>query len=112
MKSESRIQQEIFQWYWNTHCLPVHNPREMFIHIPNEGERNGRLTSIGLYSGASDIIFTYRGEHLYCEVKDATGTQKPNQKEFEEHVKQCGHTYFIVRSLDEFKSFIENLPNK
>jgi len=109
MKSESKIQQEIFVWYWNGYCLPIHDRRELILHIPNEGKDNGRLVPVGLYPGASDLLFTFRGQHYYCEVKDAKGKQSPNQKKFQAHVEQCGYEYFIVRSLEEFKQLLKVL---
>lgn len=109
-KSESRIQQEIFVWYWNMYCLPVRDPREIIYHIPNEGKENAKLTSVGLYPGAADLIFTYKGQHYYCEVKEPErGRQSPNQKKFQKHVEQCGYKYFIVYSLHEFQQLIESI---
>ena len=108
-KSESRIQQEIYMWYWNMYCLPSHDPREIIYHIPNEGKDNAKLVKVGLYPGAADLVFTYRGRHYYCEVKEPErGKQSPNQIKFQKHVEQCGYVYFIVFSLDEFKQFIKN----
>jgi len=106
MKSESRIQQEIVVWYNNNYCLPKHEPREFILHIPNEGKGNGKLVAVGLYPGASDLIFSFRGVIYFCEVKDEKGTQKPNQKKFHKHIEQCGFEYFVVRSLEEFKQRI------
>jgi len=105
-KAEERIQQEIFMWYWNTRCLPIHNPREIIYHIPNEGKNNGQLTAIGLYPGAADLVFTLNGKHYYCEVKDDKGTQSPNQKKFQKHIEHCGHQYHVVRSLEQFQTLI------
>lgn len=109
MKAEDLVQQEIFRYYWNTYCLPKHQPREFILHIPNEGKDNGKLASIGLYSGASDIVFSCKGIIYFCEVKTVTGTQSPNQKKFETHVTQSGFTYFLVRSLEDFKKFLEKV---
>lgn len=103
MKSESKIQQEIYRYYWNNFCLPNKEPREIIYHIPNEGKGNGRLISVGLYPGASDLVFTYKGQHYYCEVKDLTGKQSTNQIKFQKHVIQSGYKYFVVRSLGEFQ---------
>ena len=109
MKSESKIQQEIFRWFWNNYCLTSHKPRGIMYHVPNEGANNGRLVPIGLYSGCADLVFTYKGEHYYCEVKDATGKQSPNQLKFQKHIEDCGHVYFVVRSLEEFITKLESL---
>jgi hypothetical protein len=109
-REEDKIQQEIFVWYWNNYCLPICTPREIMYHIPNEGKDNGRLVSIGLMPGAADLVFTYRGQHYYCEIKTEKGTQSPNQKKFQKHIEQCGYIYFICRSLLQFQNFIVYLP--
>jgi len=104
--SESRIQQEIFEWYWNTHCTPLRSPREIIFHVPNENQH--RLTNIGVVSGMSDLVATYRGRLLFIEVKTETGKQSPNQKKIEDHVGRVqGCEYHLVRSLEEFKEIIE-----
>ena len=108
MKSESRIQQEIFRWFWNSYCLPTCEPREIIYHVPNEGQH--RLVSIGVLSGCSDLIFTFKGTHYYCEVKTPEGKQSRNQKKFQDHVEKVkGCEYFICRSLKEFQEKIIEL---
>jgi hypothetical protein len=108
-RQEEVIQAKIFQWFWNNYCLKFHNPREIIFHVPNEGANNGRLVSIGLYPGCADLIFTWKGQHHYCEIKTPTGTQSPNQKKFENHVKQAGYKYHLCRSLEEFQQLIPTL---
>lgn len=108
-RHEEVIQSKIFRWFWNKYCLKHHEPRELIYHVPNEGKNNGRLVSIGLYPGCADLIFTWKGKHYYCEIKTAKGIQSINQKRFEAHVKQAGYTYFLCRSLEEFKNIIQSL---
>jgi hypothetical protein len=108
-RKEDKLQQAIYQWYWNEYCLPIHTPREVIYHIPNEGKNNSHLTDIGLYPGAADLVFTFRGRHYYCELKTDIGRQSPNQLKFQRHIEQTGHVYFICRSLSEFKNIIETL---
>lgn len=107
MKSESKIQQEIYQWYWNNFCLPSHENREMILHIPNENQH--RLMSIGVYAGAADLLVTVLGKVLFVEVKTETGKQSPKQKLFEKHCVNVGIPYYLVRSLEEFKELIKQL---
>lgn len=104
MKTESKIQQEIFRYYWNAFCLPNQTQRECIFHVANENQH--KLMNIGVLAGVSDLILTFRGKTYYCEVKTPTGRQKPSQIEFEKHIKQTGHEYFIVRSLDEFQAWL------
>ena len=84
-KSESKIQQEIFVWFWNKFCLPKCEPREVIFHVPNENQH--RLVNIGVLPGVSDLVFTWKGRHYYCEVKDNKGKQSGNQIKFENHIK-------------------------
>lgn len=110
LKSESKIQQEIFRHFWNTHCLPKCEHREVIFHVPNEGQH--RLVNIGVLAGVSDLLFSWRGVMYFCEVKDAKGKQMPSQVKFEDQITNAGFDYFIVRSLDEFNAWCkENLKD-
>jgi len=102
MKSEDKIQQEIFIYFNNKYCLPSCSPREIMFHVPNEGKENGKLVSIGLYPGAADLIFTWKGQVIAFEVKAEKGVQSPNQKKFEAHWIATGNKYYIGRSLEDF----------
>lgn len=108
--SESRIQQDIFRWFWNTYCLHTawrnYGHREIMFHVPNEGKNNGRLVSVGLVKGVSDLIFTWKGNHHYCEIKTPTGLLSSAQETFATHIIEIGFEYHIIRSLDEFKILI------
>jgi hypothetical protein len=108
MKSESKIQQMIWQWFWNTYCLPSLDHREIMYHVPNEGQH--KLTSIGVYAGIPDLIFTFRGVHYYCEIKTPQGKLRRSQKLCAEHITNVkGCKWLLVRSLEEFKEYIEGL---
>ena len=106
MQSESKIQQQIVQWFNNTYCLVNHTPRYLILHIPNEGKDNGKLVSVGLYPGAADLLIVANGITYFVEVKEPLkGKQSPNQSKFENHCNQSGITYCIVFSLEEFKKW-------
>ncbi len=121
MESELRIQSSICSWYNNSFCLQHHTPRCLILAIPNGGERNkvNAMMSIaaGEYAGASDLLVIHNVEGadhpkvLFIEVKTADekkSFQKPKQKLFQEHVEGMGFSYYIVRSLEEFKKVIES----
>lgn len=111
IKSESRIQQEIFTWYHNTHCLPSHAFRSLILHIPNQ--RQMSAINIGMYPGAADLLIIHSSPPIMCvlfvEVKSETGKQQPKQIAFEKHCKDIGTPYHVVRSLDEFRTIIHGL---
>jgi len=107
MKSESRIQQEIFDWYWNTYCSKLCAPREIIFHVPNEGRDQARLVSVGLVPGMSDLVATHRGRMLFIEVKTEKGRQSENQKKIEAHLDHVqGAEYYVVKSLEDFKTLL------
>jgi len=111
MKSEAKIQQEIVEWFKNNYCLKFHIPRYCIFSVPNERsnvKEQMRMIATGLLSGVSDLIVVMPKKVYFVEVKDAKGTQKPKQKDFEKQVSSLGFTYILVRSLDEFKDFIQN----
>ena len=60
MKSESALQQQIFNWYNNNYCLKNTVNRGMIFSIPNGGTRHimeaMTLKATGLLKGASDLI--------------------------------------------------------
>jgi len=110
MKNESAIQQECFIWFNNTFCLKHHDPRFIMFSIPNEGKNaieQIRKKQIGMLPGASDTIIVLDGQVIFCEFKDEKGRQSDKQKDFEQRVLSLNHEYWIVRSLEEFKTKIE-----
>jgi len=59
-------------------------------------------------SGHADILFFKSGKTLFCEIKNDIGIQSELQKYREKQFKNEGFNYYIVRSLEEFKTIIEN----
>lgn len=116
MKSEDKIQQEIFVWFNNNYCLPKHNSRSIIFSVPNGGLRNKieaiKLKSTGLLAGVSDLILIHLGQVIFIEVKTDIGKQSPVQLEFENRVKQQGFEYYLVKSLQEFKDIIKCTQKK
>lgn len=105
MKSESKIQAEIVAWYHNNFCLPIHTPRQLILHVPNQGQF--KLINIGVYPGASDLIIVHNKKIYMIEVKEPDkGRQSDSQIKFEAHCLQSCIPYFIVYSLDDFKKII------
>jgi hypothetical protein len=104
-KSESRIQQEIVQYYRNKYCTKLNNPRHLIFSVPNERSNQKeqmRMIATGLYSGVSDLIIVTPKNVTFVEIKDAIGKQSQRQQEFEQLVKELGYNYFLIRSLEDF----------
>lgn len=109
LQSEARIQQEIIVWFHNNHCLPFHKPRSLILHIPNQYQQ--KLTNIGVYPGAADILIIHNGSSYFFEVKTLQGKQSPAQIKFQAHATDAGANYFIVHSLDEFKDIWHSIKH-
>ena len=107
--TEERIQFQIVCWYRNNYCLKMHSPQNLIFSVPNDGKdlaEQMRKKSTGLLKGVSDLIIIQPNKVIFVEVKTPTGTQQPNQKDFEKAVNLLGFEYWIVRSLEEFKKKI------
>ncbi len=109
MKTEIKIQSEIVQWFRNNYCLRHHNPRYEIFSVPNESAyNNNQFKAMGVRSGVSDLIVLLNKKTLFIELKNETGKQRDSQKDFETVVQKLGFDYYIVRTLEEFKTIIEN----
>jgi len=109
-QTEDALQQKCYFWFWNTYP----HLRGLLFSVPNGGTRDPRevkkLKATGLYSGVSDFILMHHTRAFLIELKrDEKATQSDNQKKWQELVEYQGFTYFIVRSLTNFKILIKNL---
>ncbi len=108
MQIEDSIQAEIVMYYRNYYqrlykdCL--------IFSIPNGGKRDKRtamlMKSTGLLSGAADLVVIYFGTLVFVELKTETGIQSEEQKVFAQRVRDCGYSYYLLRSLLEFKHML------
>lgn len=109
--SESRIQQEIVMWFWNSFvslrgglCYNLNN---------SVGGYRGKINRfLGLVAGRSDMTLYYQGNAYMIELKTATGRQSNKQKEWQSFIEGQGFTYVVIRSLEEFKEFVGELGIK
>ena len=106
MKSEDKIQSEIFQWFWNSF------PDYLIHAVPNGGHRNVvealKLKSTGTVPGVADLIIHFpNGRCVMVEVKNEKNTQSPAQKKIEAKIKAMGGNYILVRGLEDFKEQIK-----
>ena len=110
MCSEDNLQAQIVKYFNNTYCLKHHSPRCSIFSVPNGGFRNKieamKLVSTGMRAGVSDLIVLMPNRCIFVELKTEKGVQSDNQKEFEQTVNALGFEYYLVRSLETFKSII------
>jgi hypothetical protein len=103
-KSEFTIQVEIVDYCRKNNII--------CFSVPNEATRNNsKYIKSGVLAGVSDLIVLNNGRTYFVELKDYKGKQTDKQKEFEKIVSLQGFEYFLVRSLDEFKTIIHYLES-
>lgn len=73
---------------------------------------NGKPINIGL-PGEADLTFFQRGgKAVFIEVKTPTGRQSKQQRAFQKRVEELGFKYKIVRSLNDARTLILEVPNE
>lgn len=108
---ESDIQISCVKWF------KIQYPRYIIFAVPNGGTRNKKemiwMLREGILPGAADLcICGDRGKILFVEMKTKTGKQNPNQKAFEQKVKELGFEYMVCRSLEDFIKTVREWVNK
>lgn len=130
-KTESQLQQECYIYFNNTYSLKNSKQRLLMFSVPNETAMEIRgvlkrfnvpkkiidsavsivmrsLKLTGFTAGISDtIILLPSGKSIFVEFKTEIGSQSPSQIEFQNRLENLGHKYYICRSLEEFKTIIE-----
>ncbi len=114
-KQEDRIQQEMVMRYNNTYCREGCIPRCMIYHVPNQNQQH--LVGIGVLPGVGDLVVIHAththpiGVHYYFEVKTPMGKQSPAQESFQSRIEALGYKYMLVRTMDEFWYYIQEIHN-
>jgi len=112
LKSESRLQSECYQWFYNTYP----NFRGLLFHVPNQLTSNNAISAailkgMGVYPGVSDFvgICPVSARFFAIEMKTPTGKQSPAQKKWENRISEFGVKYYLCSSLEDFKSIISEI---
>lgn len=126
-QDEDYLQNQAYIWFQNNYGLKHHNPRLLFYSVANEigasvaysigntkkikdtlSRTMAKFKLTGFKKGVADVHLCFpNGKLVYIEFKTATAVQRPEQKEFQQQVEALGFKYYIVRSLEEFKSIVE-----
>lgn len=106
--TEGKIQQNIYVWFHNTYphlrgllCYNLNNSKNKIDGALNKSK--------GLQAGRADMVLYYNSKAYMIELKTAKGTQSEDQIKWQKQIESNGFEYHIIRSLDEFKAFINNL---
>ena len=106
---ETKLQQDCFVWFNNQYP----ELRKTMWHVQNEGKRNryeqSIIKSLGVVPGVADLNWLYKGQFYAIELKTPTGSQAPSQKQWQRVITEQGGIYTVVRSLDEFREFVEGV---
>jgi len=96
MKSEAKIQSEVFQAVWNEYP----ELRQLFFHIPNGGKRHiieaTKFKSMGVVAGIPDMFLALaRGKYhgFFIELKNEVG--KIDKKQLAIHDKLRAQGYRV-----------------
>jgi len=106
MKTESKIQQEIFMYYHNNFTI---KGKGIIFSVPNESKSKEEIRkkmATGMMPGVSDMIVVETDRVIFVEVKTDKGYQSQKQKDFQKTIENLGYKYILVRSLDEFRNEI------
>lgn len=114
---EGKIQASCYEYFWNNY--PQY--RGLYFAVPNENSRadSNAITgairrSMGVYHGVSDTLMLIpRGQYhgLCIEYKDEKGRQSEHQVAWQKLVESQGYVYKVCRSLEQFKTIINEYLN-
>ena len=122
VQREDNLQKACLKWF----DLQFPDLYYSLYHVPNQRKnnlrqgRNGqwynpegsKLKQMGVRPGISDLVFSYQGVTSYIELKSKSGSQTPDQKEFQDHITQQGFEYYIIDSFEDFQSLIRTLTDQ
>ena len=80
--------------------------------ISNQGTFNRRLNKYipgTSRRGLADVMATYKGKSIHCEVKIGRDEQSEVQKKIEFEVIRSGGYYYLAHDFESFKTYFDNL---
>lgn len=111
ISTEDRLLSACFQWAWNTYPAT----RRLLYHVPNELDRLPKESASnhirrlsqakakGVVPGIPDLVFIWNARIWAWELKTATGTVSPAQREVHTVWAAQGAYVSIVRTLEDFQ---------
>jgi hypothetical protein len=103
--NEDRLQADAYRWFHNTypHLRGLLNYNHNNSRNKIEGAKN---KAMGLQKGRSDMVLYLKGKAFMIEWKTEKGKQHGKQKEWQQLIEANGFSYYIVRSVEEFKELV------
>jgi len=110
MESEAKIQHSCVMWFDKE--FPEY--RGLFYHNylnPPNAIQGQILKGLGLKKGVPDMFLALpiNGKHgLYIEMKNEKGTLQKEQIKYKALLQKVGYNWELCRSLNQFKTIINN----
>ena len=102
--SEASLQQSIIIWFRNNYQM---NGKGLIFSVANESTyKNKTFKNTGTMAGVSDLIVVLPNKTIFVELKTETGIQSDKQKIFESKIKELNQEYYLIRSLEQFKTIL------
>ena len=106
--TEEKLQSECYLWFHDTYpqyrgqlCYNLNNPRNRIRGMMDK--------AMGLQPGRSDMVLYHQGRAYMIELKLPDGVQSKIQEKWEAVIKQAGFSYVVIRSLEEFKRYLQGI---
>lgn len=98
---EHFLQVDCVRWFRDNY------PNYIIFSTNNECTRGKQYwKDSGMLVGVSDLVIVLPNNVLWIELKSDVGRQRPDQKHFEDKINGLGFEYYVCRTIDEFKNFI------
>ena len=102
--TEAQLQQSIIIWFRNNYQM---NGKGLIFSVANESTyKNKTFKNTGTMAGVSDLIVVLPNKTIFVELKTETGNQSDKQKLFESKIKELNQEYYLIRSLEQFKTIL------
>jgi hypothetical protein len=84
-------------------------PDYLIFSVPNESthRQSTYYAKSGVLKGVSDLIIVLPEKVIFVELKSEKGYQRPEQKAFQYKVESLRQSYYLCRTLEDFKSIIK-----
>jgi hypothetical protein len=107
-RHEEILQQKCYVWFHNGY--PELRGTMWLVHNnAKDGREGAKLKAMGMVKGVSDMSWLHGGKYYGIEFKTETGRQSAEQKKWEQAITAQGGVYVLIRSFEEFCTFVQNI---
>lgn len=102
---ESQIQKAVEQY-----LTLLENSGKLVFIKNNSGafiNPKGNFYKMGKSGSPDFLLFLKYGDCLHLEIKNETGKPSPGQLEYQRKAEKLGHTYIIMRAVDDLDTYLK-----